>query len=90
MPARVVEAAPLAPAAAFQAGRAEQLTEDQRKAGGRVGRATGGRAPVIMTAERLMRAAHAAKLKINKTTEQILDQPDEAVVKALSIAQRHI
>lgn len=90
MPARVVESAPLAPSAAFQTGRAEQLTEDQRRSGGRVGRATGGRTSAIMTAERLMQAAHAAKLKINKTTEQILDQPDEAVVKALDIANRHI
>lgn len=61
-----------------------------RASGGRVGRASGGRLPMPMTAERLMRAAHAAKLKINKTTEQILDQPDETVVKALDIANRHI
>lgn len=58
--------------------------------GGRVGRASGGRAMGIMTAERLMRAAHAAKLKINKSTEQILDEPDEAVVKALDVAKQHI
>ena len=61
-----------------------------RASGGRVGRASGGRLAAPVTAERLMRAAHAAKLKINKTTEQILDQPDETVVKALDIANRHI
>lgn len=83
-PARLVEAVPGATQVPIQAMRTEEM---QR---GREGRATGGRAPAIMTAERLLRAAHAAKLKINKTTEQILDQPDEAVVKALDIAQRHI
>lgn len=61
-----------------------------RASGGRVGRAAGGRMMGLMTAERLMRAAHAAKLKINKTTEQLLNQPDEAVVKALDVAQRNI
>lgn len=56
----------------------------------RPGRASGGRIQGLQTAEMLMRAAHRAKLKINKDTEQILDQPDESVVKALSIAQQHI
>jgi hypothetical protein len=59
-------------------------------AGGRVGRATGGRTNGMMTAEMLMQAAHAAKKKINKTTEEILNAPDEAVVKALSVAKQHI
>lgn len=80
--------------AAQQIGRAENLVgeeeEDQPAQVVRQARASGGRAMGIMTAERLMRAAHAAKLKINKSTEQILDEPDEAVVKALDIANRHI
>lgn len=59
-------------------------------AGGRIGRATGGRTNGMMTAEMLMQAAHAAKKKINKTTEEILNAPDEAVVKALSVAKQHI
>ncbi len=72
-----------------QVGQPAQAGKPQA-AGGRIGRASGGRLGAPMTAERLMQAAHAAKLKINKKTEQILDQPDEAVVKALSIAQQHI
>jgi hypothetical protein len=44
----------------------------------------------MKTAEMLMRAAHNAKNKISKVSEQILDQPDESVVKALSIAKQHI
>lgn len=56
----------------------------------RPGRASGGRIHGMQTAEMLMRAAHRAKLKINKDTEQILDQPDESVVKALDIASKHI
>ena len=58
--------------------------------GGRVGRATGGRTNGLMTAEMLMQAAHNAKKKISKTTEEILNAPDEAVVKALSVAKQHI
>lgn len=58
--------------------------------GGRVGRAFGGRAGRPLTAEMLLLAAHRAKKKINKTTEKILEAPDETVVKALSIAQREI
>ena len=38
----------------------------------------------------LIRAADAAKKKHNKTTEGILDQPDEVVAKALSIANKAI
>lgn len=58
--------------------------------GGRIGRATGGRTNGALTAEMLMRAAHNAKKKISKTTEEILNAPDEAVVKALSVAKQHI
>jgi hypothetical protein len=64
--------------------------QEQKASGGRVGRATGGRALGMMTAEKLMQAAHRAKKQINQKTEEILDMPDEAVVKALDIAQRHI
>ncbi len=65
-------------------------TSRGQAAGGRIGRATGGRTNGMMTAEMLMQAAHAAKKKINKTTEEILNAPDEAVVKALSVAKQHI
>lgn len=68
----------------------QEPTQTTRATGGRVGRATGGRTNGMMTAEMLMQAAHAAKKKINKTTEEILNAPDEAVVKALSVAKQHI
>lgn len=65
----------------------------QRFAGGRVGRASGGRLVRTDHAARaaaLIRAAEAAKKAHNKTTEDILEQPDEAVAKALSIANKAI
>lgn len=77
----------------------EQATErasqrqPQRFAGGRVGRASGGRLVRTDHAARaasLIRAAEAAKKAHNKTTEDILEQPDEAVAKALSIANKAI
>jgi hypothetical protein len=55
-----------------------------------MGRATGGRTNGPLTAEMLFQAAHAAKKKISKTTEEILNAPDEAVVKALHVAKQHI
>lgn len=65
----------------------------QRFAGGRVGRASGGRLvrnDHAAKAAALIRAAEAAKKAHNKTTEDILEQPDEAVAKALSIANKAI
>ena len=65
----------------------------QRFAGGRVGRASGGRLVRTDHAARaasLIRAAEAAKKAHNRTTEDILEQPDEAVAKALSIANKAI
>jgi hypothetical protein len=85
-----------------QAGRAEQLIGEEEKEqqptqttkgkayGGRMSRATGGRTNGPLTAEMLFQAAHAAKKKISKTTEEILNAPDEAVVKALHVAKQHI
>jgi hypothetical protein len=64
-----------------------------RRAGGRVGRASGGRLMRNDHASRaatLIRAAEAAKKAHNATTEGILEQPDEAVAKALSIANKAI
>lgn len=53
-------------------------------------RASGGRIQGVKTAEMLLRAAHTAKNKISKISEAILDEPDEAVVKALDIASKHL
>ena len=59
--------------------------------GGRTERASGGR---IMDhdaeADRLVRAADMAKNGVNKTTEKLLDVPDEAIIKALDVAQQAI
>lgn len=67
--------------------------QPQRFAGGRVGRASGGRLvrnDHSARAATLIRAAEAAKKAHNATTEGILEQPDEAVAKALSIANKAI
>jgi hypothetical protein len=56
-----------------------------RKAGGRVSKTT-----PEQRAEKLIRMADLAKKQVNKTTETLLSAPDEAVVKALKIAQAHI
>ena len=60
-------------------------------AGGRIGRASGGR---IMNhrseAENLIRLADKTKKALNNSTESLLAVPDEAVTKALSIANEAI
>jgi hypothetical protein len=71
----------------------DQGAPPPRRAGGRVGRASGGRLMRNDHAARaaaLIKAAEAAKKAHNATTEGILEQPDEAVAKALSIANKAI
>jgi hypothetical protein len=71
----------------------DQGAPPPRRAGGRVGRASGGRLmrnDHSARAATLIRAAEAAKKAHNATTEGILEQPDEAVAKALSIANKAI
>ena len=58
--------------------------------GGRVARASGGRIVHEDAAEKLIRAAEIAKNSIGKQTETILEKPDEHVVQALAVANRHI
>jgi len=58
--------------------------------GGRVARADGGRIDVLRGARALMRAAENAKKSISKTTEPLLEQPDEHIAQALDMAKRHI
>ena len=65
---------------------------DKRSAtGGRIGRASGGR---IMNhkseADNLIRLADKTKKSLNNSTESLLAVPDEAVTKALSIANEAI
>lgn len=61
--------------------------------GGRTGRKAGGRAPKFDHAARaasLVRAAEQAKKAHGKATEPLLGLPDEAITKALAIANRHV
>lgn len=61
--------------------------------GGRITRAEGGKAARPTherLVERLMKLAKAAKRAANKTTEPLLKASDNAVVKALAVAQRAI
>jgi hypothetical protein len=83
------------PALTSQVGQDIDQPPEQRPrfAGGRVGRRSGGR--LMRTdhsarAASLIRAAEAAKKAHNATTESILEQPDEAVARALSIANKAI
>jgi hypothetical protein len=67
------------------AANAGELTA--RASGGRVGRATGG---PVLDAQTLVRNAERAKNRINKGTEPLLNVPDEAITKALAIANNNI
>lgn len=58
--------------------------------GGRVARADGGKVDINRGVRALMMAVEAAKKKVNMTTESLLEQPDEHVAQALSMAKRHI
>lgn len=91
---RAAEAAyPFAYPAAYQT---EKMREEQahpeapRAYGGRTARATGGPVPRGMNAKMIVAAFEAAKRDGQNQTKQILEQPDEHVVSALEIANRHI
>lgn len=58
--------------------------------GGRIERKSGGRVGHHYHAARLVKAAELAKKNHGKTTETILNAPDEHVVKALAVANKHI
>jgi len=63
----------------------------QQANGGRIERASGGRADKVeMLVGKLMKLADNAKKATDKTTEPLLNAPDEAIVKALSVAQESI
>lgn len=63
---------------------------EERAFGGRVARADGGKVDINRGVRALMMAVEAAKKKVNMTTESLLEQPDEHVAQALSMAKRHI
>lgn len=69
----------LAPSAAASGGRIE------RASGGKVGNAKHER-----IVNKLMAMASKAKKATDRTTESLLDEPDESIVKALNVAQQAI
>lgn len=71
--------------------RAEEETgiRSEEAFGGRIHRATGGGVRAL-TAQQLISMADAAKKSINSRTKEILKAPDEHVVRALDVANRHI
>jgi len=75
----------LPPSLPYAAGEARERRMEQR----RMGRATGGGVKAT-TAQQLIRMADDAKKNIGKQTEAILEAPDEHVVRALDIANKHI
>ena len=72
--------------------QASQINQQPHATGGRIERASGGRAGLDhkSAAEALMRAAERAKKAENETTEPLLNLPDEAITKALSAANEAI
>jgi len=82
-PARSVENLPyLARMAPNAANQIDQANRPQRKSGGRV--------PHGSIADKLMAAAEASKKMHGQRTEVLLDQPDEAITKALAVAKQNI
>lgn len=72
--------------AGVEAGRGQPQPQAR---GGRARRASGGRLTGITTAAMLMAAAESAKKGHGKATEPLLNQPDEAITRALAIANQH-
>lgn len=72
--------------AGVEAGRGQPQPQAR---GGRAHRASGGRLTGITTAPMLVAAAERAKKGHGKATEPLLNQPDEAITRALAIANQH-
>jgi hypothetical protein len=70
--------------------RVGEAEQQQQASGGRIHRATGGRTSPPITADTLIAAAERAKKSDGKSTEVLLNQPDEAITRALAIANKHI
>ena len=68
-----------------------RLQEEMQQAdGGRIERRAGGRVTHEDKADQLIAAADRAKRHINRKTEPLLQTPDEAVAKALAVANQAI
>ena len=73
--------------------RASQISEvpqPQRATGGRVARANGGRIEIQQGVRALMRAMDDAKKSVTKSTENLLQMPDEHIAQTLEAAKRNI
>jgi hypothetical protein len=68
----------------------EGKIQPQRANGGRVARASGGKVEILRGVRALMQAAENAKKSISKSTETLLDQPDEHIAQALHVAKKNI
>jgi hypothetical protein len=95
LPARALEKLPAGTAPAIEEiGRMQEIQANPKstfqKRGGRVGRATGGRTKGGMSADQLIAAAERAKKEHGKSTEALLDEPDEHITRALEVAKRHL
>ena len=66
------------------------LTETGTELFERPKRATGGQVTKELTTEMLLRMAKNSRKKIQNDTEPLLDEPDEHVVGALKVANKHI
>lgn len=72
-------------------GQAPPLEGVQQAAGGRIGRKSGGRiGDPGSAAEKLILAAERAKKNQGNATSALLQMPDEAITKALAVANEHI
>lgn len=70
-----------------------RLAPSASASGGRIERASGGKvdgAKHERIVNKLMAMANKAKKVTDKTTESLLDEPDESIVKALNVAQQAI
>lgn len=61
----------------------QRLAPEEENAGGRINRATGG-------AVNLMALSKAAKKHVTKSTEDLLNESDDTVARALEVANQHI
>lgn len=68
----------------------EGKIKPQQADGGRIARANGGQVSVDKGVRALMMAVEQAKKKVSQSTESLLEQPDEHIAQALSMAKRHI
>jgi len=70
----------------------EDLRNEMQSRGGRIQRASGGRAGMnhVTRAAMLIRAAERAKNQHGDNTESLLNQPDESIAKALKVANSAI